>query len=115
MIRKSFGYFGLVLMLGVMLAGSVAYIGGSTQADGLGRPLEPTPLAMRWVFGKERLWVGWSWFAIDVAVGLSMMVVGGMLTEWGLKDAVPHDPIAPSMPPRSSRLSRLAGIRRSRR
>ena len=40
-------------------------------SDGLGRRLEPTPYTVQLVFGADRLWAGWGYFALDsLASGL---------------------------------------------
>ncbi|HEV7373821.1 MAG TPA: hypothetical protein VGN95_03835 [Pyrinomonadaceae bacterium] len=41
-------------------------------ADGLGRPLVPTPALVKYFFGQDRMWAGWQWF------------IGEMVVFWGL-------------------------------
>lgn len=36
--------------------------------DGLGRPLDVSPAFVRFLFGQERLWAGWTWFIVEMIV-----------------------------------------------
>lgn len=68
----------------VFIAGFLAYFVSSIdpishqEIDGLGRPLEASPLFMRSVFGQH-LWAGWGWWIIDIA-----WFWGGIAVAFGL-------------------------------
>ena len=66
----------------LMVAVWAAFIGfrGWVRADrkitdGYGRPLPESPFVMRLFFGQERLWAGWFWFAGDMAIFWSSLVL----------------------------------------
>ena len=71
-LRKLGGFVAAGWFIALFVVGFIAYfVTKQTDhglADGLGRPLSEAPLVMRIVFGQERLWVGWSWFFIDMGV-----------------------------------------------
>lgn len=55
--------------IGLLVLGFLAYFVTSVgPSDGLGRHLSEAPMLMRILFGQERMWAGWAWFAADMAV-----------------------------------------------
>lgn len=69
--RVLFG-IGVLWIIALFVCGFLAYLvtrrEPSGWVDGLGRPLTEAPMLARIFFGQERLWPGWSWFAIDLVV-----------------------------------------------
>lgn len=74
------------IAVGVFAAGAAAYLftftGSGVLTDGLGRTLSPTPMLVRLIFGQDRLWAGWVWFALD-----SVWFFGGLGTAYLLARA----------------------------
>jgi len=89
-IRILIGVIGVAMVVCLMALVFLAHVVyRETDAgvyDGLGRTLEVSPWLMRAVLGIDRLWVGWAWFAIDVAVGLVLGGGGYLLASWGFSD-----------------------------
>ena len=55
--------------------------------DGYGRPLPESPFVMRLFFGQERLWAGWFWFAGDMAIFWSSLVLAYHLLKLGWNES----------------------------
>ena len=91
-MRKLVGSVGVALVGAVLVAGFLAYFVTRpdplthTFADGLGRSLSTSPLLMRVLFGQDRLWAGWLWFAIDLVVFWGTIVAGYSVASWGFTD-----------------------------
>ena len=71
-LRKVGGYLAAVWYFALLVVGCIAYfVTKPTEhgfTDGLGRQLSEAPFIMRFVFGQERLWAGWSWFFVDMGI-----------------------------------------------
>lgn len=78
---------GILWALGILVAGFLAYFVihrdpvSGLDYDGLGRQLVHSPWLMRFIFGQERLWAGWGWFAVDMAVFWAPIVGVGMVAQ----------------------------------
>jgi hypothetical protein len=91
-VRRALTFIGGAIILGVFVAGFIAYFvtsfdaGSQTWLDGFGRPLSVSPWFMRFVFGQERLWAGWGWFFADMAIFWGGVALGFGLVNYGSKD-----------------------------
>lgn len=87
--RSTCKWLGSALLLGILVYGAFAFNVTSTDPetnflrDGFGRRLRETPSIVRAVFGKERVWAGWSWFAVDALIMVSGLIAGAMLFNRG--------------------------------
>lgn len=83
---------GGALILAAFVCGYIAYfvlsIDPATQqmADGFGRPLVESPMFMRILMGKDPHWAGWFWFAIDMLIFWSCLLIGFGLVKYGVGD-----------------------------
>jgi len=71
-LRKILGPVAIIWFIALFIAAFMAYFvttGGSDgPTDGLGRSLSEAPMLMRIIFGQERMWAGWGWFAGDMII-----------------------------------------------
>jgi hypothetical protein len=71
--------------IAVIVYGFLAYSvvsGGLNPTDGLGRSLEEAPWFMRMFFGQDKMWAGWKWFGIEMAVFWGGIGLYGGLAKW---------------------------------
>lgn len=92
-MRKAIAGLGGVIIATVFVASFVAYFVYNTDPntkimhDGFGRQLTQSPWLMRAVFGQERLWAGWKWFALDMTIFWGGIAIGMGLVGWGMTEA----------------------------
>ena len=73
--------------IGFLILGFLAYFVSSFDKskgimhDGLGRVLFESPFIVRFIFGQERLWPGWSWFIIDMIIFWGGIAIGYWLIQ----------------------------------
>jgi hypothetical protein len=90
-MRKSFGYLGVAIIICEIIAAFIAYFVVSSDShtgmtfDGLGRQLRESPILMRLIFGQDRLWPGWKWFALDLIIFWGGIVSGVGLVKFGFQ------------------------------
>ena len=86
LLRKVMVPFGAIWLIGLFIAGFLAYFvssaGPSGPCDGLGRPLSQVPMLIRIFFGQERMWAGWLWFAGDMALFWGSIALAINLAKW---------------------------------
>lgn len=93
-MRVLIGYIGIGVIVVVFIAGFMAYFVTSVDpvthqmSDGFGRELVESPMLVRFLFGQERLWVGWLWFVVDFIVFWGGMGLGFFLVTFGFKDKI---------------------------
>jgi uncharacterized membrane protein SpoIIM required for sporulation len=93
-MRKAIGWLGVAIIVGVFIAGFIAYFISSFDPptkisyDGFGRQLCESPWFMRLIFGQNRLWVGWVWFIGDMIIFWAGIGLGASLAGWGLNKKV---------------------------
>ncbi len=87
--RSACRWIGGGILLGVLAYGTLAFYITSTDSetnflqDGFGRRLRETPSVVRLFFGKERVWAGWYWFALDTVVMVGGLISGALLFNRG--------------------------------
>ncbi len=60
-----------IMLVALLVCGIMAYMVNVYDQDtgqlydGLGRPLEVTPILAHLILGEDSLWAGWLWFGID--------------------------------------------------
>ena len=90
-MRRFVGVIGALLVGADFVAAFLAYFVTRPDpfthafADGLGRALTTSPFLMRLMFGQDRLWAGWAWFAIDLVAFWGCLALGYGLVSWGFR------------------------------
>jgi hypothetical protein len=81
-----------ILILSALITGFLAYFITTVDKhnqlyDGLGRHLTESPLFIRFIFGQDRLWAGWGWFAIDMVVFFGVIALSQFFLKIAFKDS----------------------------
>lgn len=96
-LRLVVGWLGVALLLGVLVAGAVAYFVRAVDPatgitfDGFGRELSVAPLLVRLILGQQYLWAGWLWCFVDAAIFWGGIVAGIGLAGWGFSASATPD------------------------
>lgn len=72
----------IALLIAFLMAYFVTTGGSGGSTDGLGRSLSEAPMLMRIVFGQERMWAGWGWFAGDMIIFWGSIGVAVNIEKW---------------------------------
>ena len=68
-IKNALKIIAVIWFLSLVVLGFLGYFVTSPgPSDGLGRPLTEAPVFVRILFGQERMWAGWTWFAVDMLI-----------------------------------------------
>ena len=82
-IKNTLKIVGVVWFIGLFIFGFLAYfVTSAGPSDGLGRPLSQAPILMRMLFGQERMWAGWGWFAVDMVVFWGSIAAAVETSKW---------------------------------
>lgn len=88
-MRKIVGGIGVAILISVLIAGFIAtYVYNTDPAtglihDGFGRTLFVSPFIIRFIFGQDRLWPGFSWAIADLVIFWGGMAMGFRIAAWG--------------------------------
>ena len=91
-MNKVLAIIGGAILFAVFFAAFIAYFitsnppGTYIWVDGFGRVLSESPWFMRFIFGQDRLWAGWGWFAADMVIFWGGIAAGFSLINYAIKD-----------------------------